>query len=209
MHSSVLRSHDFDVSIDGAAKTHADVFADIAMTSRLGVVCPHPLDAFGAATLIMACVTAFYDRYRATGEEFFAYPDFFSFQLDVERPVDFGQLDLWPTHKNVAVERGGLTDAITERGVDVLVLPSTGLHATDLSPVQSASLQRTLKDAWLYAGNGACAPADTRIQVTAQPLTSWMEKISTGGIVGRATTDGDHLQQTFQRISTDDAIARL
>jgi hypothetical protein len=123
MHSSHLRGADFTMTIDGDDTSHADFFHDFAITRRLGVVCDTPLDGLGAATLLMAAVTAFYDGYRDMGGEFFAYPDFFTFQL--QSPVaSYSMFDIWPDHKNVDVEpemhtgalTGSLTDAITDRG---------------------------------------------------------------------------------------------
>lgn len=44
------------------------------------MVAPHRIDAVGAACIIMAHTTAFYDLYREKHEAFFAYPDYFVFQ---------------------------------------------------------------------------------------------------------------------------------
>ena len=56
--------------------------------------------------------------------EFFAYPDFFTFQL--QQPVaNYGMFDVWPHHKNVFI--GGSQDeraaAITDRAVNFLLVP--------------------------------------------------------------------------------------
>ena len=80
MHSSKLRGSDFHLKTSGNRIDHRAFFADFAKTDRLGVFAPERYEAAGAATLIMAYVTAFYDCYRSEGADFFAYPDFFTFQ---------------------------------------------------------------------------------------------------------------------------------
>ena len=54
----------------------------------MGVVAPESgTEAAGAASLILAMITAFYDDLRTTGPaDFFAYPDFFVFQ-PADRPA--------------------------------------------------------------------------------------------------------------------------
>ena len=105
MHSSGLRGSDFDLICDGSSISHNTFFADIANTDRLGVFSPDGSEGLGTALLVLAHVTAFYDRYRARGKDFFAYPDYFTFQR--RSPcVAYGSLDVWPAHKNVTVGSG-------------------------------------------------------------------------------------------------------
>ncbi|MBM3459911.1 MAG: hypothetical protein FJX77_15425, partial [Armatimonadetes bacterium] len=80
MHSSGLRGTDFDLAFQGRSVAHAEFFRDWRSTDRVGLLTPDPTEGLGAATLVLACVTAFYDRYRERKEEFFAYPDYFTFQ---------------------------------------------------------------------------------------------------------------------------------
>ena len=75
MHSSELRDSDFEIIDDGVLVQPADYFNGHTQTRRLGILTPDRVEGVGAITLIMAHVTAFYNTYRATGEEFFAYPD--------------------------------------------------------------------------------------------------------------------------------------
>lgn len=51
----------------------------IAVSDRLGVVIRDPFDGIGAATFVLSCVTAFYDEYRMETDDFYAYPDYFTF----------------------------------------------------------------------------------------------------------------------------------
>ena len=62
----------------------------------------HPFGAVGASTFLLAAITAFYDRERAHGGDFFIYPDYFLFH--VGGPLgDHSMLDVWPSHKEVVV----------------------------------------------------------------------------------------------------------
>ncbi|MCK2148598.1 hypothetical protein MYE70_05915 [Marinobacter alexandrii] len=78
MHSSSLRGTDFKITQDGEAIPHTDLFSSFLATDRLGIVVTRRFEVIGAMTLIIAYVTAFYDRYRERGPEFYAYPDFFT-----------------------------------------------------------------------------------------------------------------------------------
>ena len=136
MHSSTLRGTDFDLLVDGARVTHAEFFAGFAATRRLGLISPAPLTGLGATALVMAHVTAFYDAYRARGDEFSAYPDFFTFQR-AARVARYGMLDIWPERKDVAVglEPGDVVDAVTDRGVGILLVPDRAGPEGELHPV--------------------------------------------------------------------------
>jgi len=220
MHSSHLRGADFTMTIDGDDTSHADFFHDFAITRRLGVVCDTPLDGLGAATLLMAAVTAFYDGYRDMGGEFFAYPDFFTFQL--QSPVaSYSMFDIWPDHKNVDVEpemhtgalTGSLTDAITDRGIDTLILADGWRGGGELKPVQQAALRRTVRSAFAYAPAGTVADADITIHCAREPLVSWAHRvISSIAEVGPdwfAAPGEDLIMQSFRKLSPTDAISRL
>ena len=83
MHSSQVRDVDFAVVDGGRLLDNLQSFLPtVNCLTRVGVVAPCTgTEAAGAATLILAMITAFYDDLRATSPEgFFAYPDFFVFQ---------------------------------------------------------------------------------------------------------------------------------
>ncbi len=112
---------------------HETHFKSFTTTDRLGLVTAHPFDGLGAAALVMGYVTAFYDRYREAGGDFFAYPDFFSFQrlLPLAR---YGMFDIWPDEKNVHLpeERWDALSTIASRAITVLIVPSHPLSTREL-----------------------------------------------------------------------------
>ncbi len=216
MHSSTLRGTDFTLTLGGASVSHAEFFAGFGRTRRLGVLCPSPLDGLGAAALVMAHVTAFYDDYRAAGGEFFAYPDFFTLQR-APGTANYSMLDIWPNRKNVSVgpEPGDAADALTDRGVDVLLVPEGRTRAPELQPVQEAALRRLVRDCYLYAPGGAVGDPDLTVSCPRDPVAGWMESVRSsldGGNGGGspAGEDGSSpIAQSYRRLSLDQAMAHL
>ena len=155
MHSSFLRGSDFRITHRVDEVSHARFFRDLGTTDRVGVFAPGGLDGLGACLLLLAHTTAFYDRYRATGDEFFAYPDHYTFQRRT-RPASYGMLDVWPGHKDVPVAAAGETlDAILDRAINVLLVPAGPAGAVEFTPVQMASARRTIRCCYTYSATGS------------------------------------------------------
>ncbi|MEM7059671.1 MAG: hypothetical protein AAF557_18965 [Pseudomonadota bacterium] len=147
MQSAKLRGHDFQLTVEQVACSHADFFADVGKTDRLGVIAPNRVDGIGATTLIMSYVTAFYDAYRTEGNEFFAYPAFFSFQ-PVAPAAYYSMLDIWPLHKNVVTgqEPVNILNAINDRGINILILPD---REPSSHPMRTAPFRTTCPSGWM------------------------------------------------------------
>jgi len=213
MHSSDLRDTDFVLTRDGTQISSAELLGDFPITRRVGVICARPLDALGAATLLMSCVTAFYDGYRAATQPFFAYPDFYTLQL--RAPIaDYGMFDIWPRHKNFLVEAEALTDAITDRAIDTLILPEDWAGVGDLQPVQQAALQRTLSCAFLYTPTGSVHGADFTIRCQREPIVSWANRainsVSARGPTQWAEPVAEQcMEQSFRQLAVDNTLSRL
>src|ERR687891_2380122 len=148
MHSSrELRSSSFAVRVDGRPARLEDLFEGFGEQDRLGVVMSRPCGAVGASALIAATITAFYDLYRARGEDFFVYPDYYLFH--VGRPLgDHARLDVWPRRKEVVVgaEPQAILEAIDDRAISRLVVEDgepadrTGLGVEDGEPADRTGL---------------------------------------------------------------------
>jgi hypothetical protein len=167
MHSSGLRSENFSIVDRGRPLSLAAFLPHIGRTSRVGIVAPgQGTEGAGAATLILAMVTMFYndlrahdplgaktlankgdddDERRRRGGDFFAYPDFFVFQPPArghDSPASYSMFDVWPSHKWVVVEGDGRPidwlRAITDRAVDVLLV------ADDVTPAADRRRRRRL-----------------------------------------------------------------
>ena len=158
MHSSTLGDSDFEIIASGQPVALAEYFRGFTNTKRLGVLAPNRLEGIGAVNLIMAHVTAFYNTYRATGEDFFAYPDNFTFQSR-EPKAAYGMFDIWPEHKDVlvgtdAVER---LNAITDRGVNILLVPEGPPAPREYQRQQVAAAERLIETCYAYSATGAVA----------------------------------------------------
>ena len=69
MHTSeALSSADFQITLDGRPATLEDVLPGFDEHDRLGIVIDRNWGAAGAGTMILAAVTAFYDRLRVAGD---------------------------------------------------------------------------------------------------------------------------------------------
>ena len=214
MHSSTLGDGDFEMIASGHSVALAEYFSGFTNTKRLGLLAPNGLEGVGAVSLIMAHVTAFYNTYRATGEDFFAYPDNFTFQSR-EPKAAYGMFDIWPEHKDVlvgpdAVER---LNAITDRGVNILIVPDGPPTPSEYQRQQLASAERLIETCYAYSATGAVADPDVVIRCPADPLADWCKSVCDSVPDGEGGKDwqgqGPVLEQSFRRISRQEALARL
>ena len=214
MHSSTLSDSDFEILVSGQPVALAEYFSGFTNTKRLGVLAPNRLEGIGAVSLIMAHVTAFYNTYRATGEDFFAYPDNFTFQSR-EPKAAYGMFDIWPEHKDVlvgtdAVER---LNAITDRGVNVLLVPDGPPVPREYQRQQLASAERLIETCYAYSATGEVADPDLVIRCPVDPLADWCQRVCDSVPDGEREEgwqgQGPVLEQSFRRISRQDALARL
>jgi hypothetical protein len=222
MHSTVLRGVDFRIVRRGEVEPHERFFRDLSGTDRIGIVTHGRLDALGTLTLLMAHVTAFYDRYRETGAEFFAYPDYFVFQRDA--PVaDYGMCDIWPQHKNVLVPPGAaaMLQAVTDRAVSVLLVPEAhpAPVPAELPRVGLESARRTVRTCWCYSASGGLRAAECEIETAFEPLAEYARRVIASlppdhrpqdlEAAWSARPDPSLLRQSFRRLVLEEALALL
>lgn len=222
MHStSILSAESFKITVDGRPVSHTDYFRELTRNRRLGLVAPKRIEGAGAITLLMAHVTAFYDEFRGDGGDFYAYPDYFAFQ-QVSPPASYNMCDISPGHKCVAVGKDAdeLLQAITDRGVNILLVPDVPAAKHDFEAVALASAQRNIDTCYAYAFDGQVSDADVSVRCARSPLDEWVQtmfdsiKDDPDAIVhGNAWLEraraSDVLEQSYRRISLDDALARL
>ena len=219
MHSSFLRGSDFRITNQGEEVSHAGFFRDLGTTDRVGLLAPGGIEGLGACLLLLAHTTAFYDRYRASGDDFFAYPDYFTFQRRTP-PASYSMLDVWPGHKNVPVgdDAGPTLDAILDRAINVLLVPAGTAGTAEFAPVQMASARRTIRRCYTYSATGstehptlavACGRAEpaewARVVIESLPpddsfvRSHWL----------RVVTGGSIPEQSFGEVSLEQALALI
>jgi len=214
MHSSGLRGADFSLRWHGEEVSHGDFFKDHAHNTRVGLVAPEGTEGLGAITLAMSYVTAFYDRCRDAGGDFFAYPDFFTFQRR-DPPASYGSFDFWP-RKDVLVpaDRNATLAAIVDRAVNVLLVQDEGgLGEGSYEPVQLERSRRTITRCFAFGAGGEVAEPDLTISCAVDPFRSYAAKVL-GSIRSQAAPtwvrgEVRDLRQSFRELDMDGALARL
>ncbi len=141
---------------------------------RLGIVIAADDGAAGAATLILATVTAFYDRLRATGEPFFAYPDYFALHVGHARG-SLRKLDVYPDHKEIVVsaDAESIVRALNDRAITRLLVPDRPTGEVELAPETRASAERRIRTALAYSPDGRVAAADVQVTGPSEPRRLW------------------------------------
>jgi hypothetical protein len=207
MHTSrALSSGDFEIRLDGARATVDDVLPGFDEHTRLGIVITRAGGAAGASTLILAAVTAFYDRLRATGADFFAYADFFAFHVGQSRG-SLRKLDVFPEHKEPVVQDDAemILRAINDRGVTHLLVPE-GATAGSLGRDTLHSAQRRIRTAIAYSPDGRVGSPDVEIAAAARAEKFVTEMLGHP----RDVAGGDgRPRETFRRLALEDALLML
>jgi len=222
MHTgALLSSEDFAIALDGRPATIADLLPGFTVDARVAIVSRRPGAPFGAATLLLALVTAWYEerRRRAAGAAFHDYPDWFLLQVGGEH-ADLGMLEVWPPRKHVVVEPDAeqLLGALSDRAVDYLLVE-------DGEPRRGQVLRETrnalrLRAALAYDPSGRAAGADVVVtgrgrseQLVAQSIadsTNVPEAVRDGCRAARARISADGASvERLRRIDLDTALGLL
>jgi hypothetical protein len=219
MHSTELGGTEFKMTWRGEPVDHADFFRDLQKTDRVGVLAPDRHEGAGAATLLMAYITAFYDRYREDGSEFMAYPDHFVFQRK-EPIADYGMLDISPAHKNVHVSdnAGATAAAITDRGVNILLVPDGAERENEFEALQLESARRNIRRCFAYSAGGAVNEADVSIACETDRINGYVlavfDSLPEDEALKQqreqwAAANENPLEQSFREISLEEALRLL
>ena len=215
MHSSELRDGDFVIESGGAPVPLSDFFNGYTSTRRLGLLAPQRTEGIGAVALVMAHVTAFYNTYRATGGDFFAYPDFYTFQSH-EPVAAYTMLDIWPNHKSVLVSNDPLDrlNAITDRAINILLVPTGASTEHDFQRQQLASATRLIDTCYLYSPAGMIEDPDLVIRCATDPIANWcrtvIDSLPEAERISHTLLDpGDTIEQSFRQIALEEALSLL
>lgn len=193
----------------------AGVMPSITVGDRLGVVMAEPGDGLGAGNFVLACVTAFYDRFGDQNGDFFEYPDYYTFQASA-RAVDYLEFDIWPDHKNVTVASDSerVLRAINDRAVNVLLVPDGVGSEPEVEDVTRRSAERRIDACYQYAANGRLADAGFSIRVPRAAVEGWYrETAEAAGVEAGSYTpsgvEGAHVTQQFREIGLGEALRHL
>lgn len=212
-----LDGSDFEYRADAEVVPRDAVMPHITPTDRVGVVMGTGSDGLGAGTFVLSCVTAFYDRLRETREDFFEYPDYYTFQTTPD-PADYAMLDIYPDHKNVAVEADAerLLRAITDRAITILLVPDVPARSPGFEDITLRSAHRVLEDSFVYAPDGRPSESDFSISLPRRPAEEWFESTahSVDSVAESETSTSfgvsdSQIVQHFRRVSLEQALSHL
>lgn len=214
-----LEAADFDYRADGKSVSRREVLPPIGLTDRVGVVMGVPTEGLDAGNFVLSGVTAFYDRLRETAGDFFEYPGFYTFQVATD-PADYMMLDIYPDHKNVAVDADGetLVRAVADRAIDVLLVPNRPTGSPDIADVTRRSVERQVECCYQYAGAEPLAEFDFTIGLPRSTVEPWyaatVDSVDEPSATERQTVvgasgDGDQITQRFRRVGLERALASL
>ncbi|MSS73286.1 MAG: hypothetical protein EXS64_17620 [Candidatus Latescibacteria bacterium] len=222
MHTTKLfKPDDFAFIRDGLPVGMPEVIPDFTVLDRLGIVMRGPADGVGASGFILACVTAFYDLYLATGEPFFTYPDYFTLQA-TEHPAYYSSLDIWPNHKSIQVQPDPeqILQTLNDRGVNLLLVPEGPVREHTFDRVALSSARRRIRACYVYGCGGKVSAPDFCIRRQAGPLEPYIRKvfdsIQDEGLRGELLSgwekvggDAEEIEESYRSVGLDEALALL
>lgn len=210
-----MNSADFEITIAGRPATLAELLPGFDEHARLGIVVTENRGGAGAAMLVLAAVSAFYDRLRAVEPDFFAYPDYFAFHVGRNRIAPshtMGELDVFPEHKEPVVDDDAETvlRAINDRAITHLLVPDRGPNGSrpPLGRDTRSSAQRRIRTAIAYSPSRRVTDPDTAVTGGAQAeqfVTAMLGQPRSGVVVGA----GGRTRETYRRLPLDAALGML
>lgn len=217
MHSSQeLTSDMFAFTVAGRRADFNTVFPDFGERDRLGIVSRSPGGALGANALILATITAFYDRERAKGTAFFRYPDYYLFHTAAS-VGPYGMIDIWPDHKEITVPSGEpetLLRAINDRAITHLLIEDAAPGTPTFERATLASVG--LRVALAYAPDGQVRDADVAVNgnaVSAGYVAAVLDALTPLPDLTRAELRARYtaapLVEQYRRLTHTEALALL
>ena len=206
----------FAFTVAGQQADLGQVFPGFGERDRLGIVSRTSGGALGASALILATITAFYDRERARGTAFFRYPDYYLFHTATS-VGPYGMIDIWPEHKEVTIPAGEpetLLRAINDRAITHLLIEDVAPGTPTFERATLASVG--LRAALAYAPSGRVRAADVRVignAVTAGYVAAVLAALTPLTESERAELQIRHtaapLVEQYRRLTIADALALL
>lgn len=218
MHTlEAIEAGDISYEVDGQPVARDEVLPPISVASRVGVVMGDGAGGLGAGNFVLASVIGFYDSLGRLKTDFFEYPDFYTSQASAN-PADYQMLDVYPDHKNVAVDPSAesILRAVNDRAVDVLLVPNRSPGTPDIEDVTRRSAERRIESCFLYSPSGRLDGDGFTITVPRSPVEDWYETTANSTTV---TTDVEgwrtdlgrpgRISQQFRQLPLDRALEHL
>ena len=212
-----LARTDFEYRSNGSVVSRDAVMPDLTLEDRVGVVMGPGTDGLGAGNFILSCVIAFYDHLGETSDDFFEYPDFYTFQTTAT-PADYRMLDIYPDHKNVGVEPTDetLLRAINDRAITILLVPDEEPTPPAIEDITRRSAERRIDRCYTYGTDGQLRGAEFSIHLPRQSVAEWyettarsVETVPDTYVPPSVGSSENELIQGFREIPIDEALSRF
>lgn len=215
MHSAILRGTDFEIRSNGQIVRHEEFFSDFTVGTRLGLVSPNGLDGIGDAGLVLGYVTAFYDLHREASDEFYAYPEFRTFQCGAG-VADYGMLDIYPAEKNITItsDPESVLHAVIQQEINILLVPIRESSQSKIDSELIESVKATVHTCFLYSPGGEIANPDITITCHKHEIFDWIKEVADSVPDNRPDDQATIptqpiLRQSYLRVSLDTAVKHL
>lgn len=212
-----LTAADFRYRSNGRAVDRNEVMPAVAVSDRVGIVMETGAEGLGAVNFLLSCVIDFYETLGEYKDEFFEYPDFYTFQATVD-PADYRMFDVYPDHKNVEVDADAeaILRAVTDRGISILLVPDRPPRSPDIEDITRRSAERSIEHTFLYGPSGQLGGDGFEVSLPRQPVEDWFE--TTVESMAEPPTEGtmrprgsrqEQITQRYRRIALEAALERL
>ncbi len=178
MHSEKLRGDDFEIKKSGVRVNHNELFSDFDVRDRVALLTNDLCEGIGAANLVLAYVTAFYDRYRAQANKFNAYPEFFTI-LSSADCANYSMLDIWPEYKHIKNldNSNSRLKAICDKAVNILIVPERPPHTIDYDSHVLDRVRNNIERCYVYSFDGKPRGATLSIGCSRAIIGGWIEDV--------------------------------
>ena len=129
--------------------------------------------------------------------------------------------DIFPQHKNVFVPQDTqlILEAITDRGVTILLVPNNKVSEIVVDPIEMESARRSIKRCYAYSGTERMDSADLLVEVVNGKLQEWaldvLDSVPNEDSVEHfreqflATHGSNNIIQAYREVELDEALRKF
>jgi hypothetical protein len=212
-----LEAADFRYVSDGRPVRKKEVMPELSIDGRLGIVMGHGTEGIGAGNFILSSVIDFYDTLQEQKQDFFEYPDFYTFQATTD-PADYRMFDIYPNNKNVVTEADpeAILRAVNDRAIAILLVPNRSPSSPQIEDITHRSAERCIESCYLYSRQSQLDNDSFQIEAPRQPIEHWFRTTAESTSIPSdnqtwrtGIADDQRISQHYRRISLDRALDYL
>lgn len=169
MHTFGLSHELFDVRINGAPTGLSKAFSEWTVHDRLGIIVNSPMGALGAALLIQAATSLYY-QVRQEDNVAPTYPELYAFHVG-GRFGDLSYYDFLPFRKEIFLQSGNplaVLEAVNDRAITSLVVPLAAASNYKFAWQELNPALDRLRSAFFYDPTGVIKDGDLAVTADAE-----------------------------------------